>query len=81
MGVHQLRAWLGYVRSLQQEGKGVTFFKAVREFGYLHGKRRANLMDNQWRSYGVREEHRISISMMEEIYSVTPGPDVGLVEA
>lgn len=60
----------GYVRSLQQEGGGITFSKGVCQFAYLHGKRRAyaNLLDNRWRSYGIREEHRISLTMMEEIY-------------
>ena len=60
----------GYVRSLQQEGAGITFSKRVCEFAYLHSKKRAyaNLLDNRWKSYGVREEHRISLSMMEEIY-------------
>jgi hypothetical protein len=59
----------GYVRSLQQEGGGITFLKAVCEFGYLHSKKRAhaNLVDNRWKSYGIREEHRISLTMMEEI--------------
>ncbi|KAN0103560.1 hypothetical protein V8E51_011873 [Hyaloscypha variabilis] len=60
----------GYVRSLQQEGGGITFSKAVCEFGYLHSKKRAyaNLVDNRGKSYGIREEHRISLTMMEEIY-------------
>jgi len=60
----------GYIRSLQQEGGSITFSKAVCEFSYLHGKKRAhaNLVDNRWKSYGIREEHRISLSMMEEIY-------------
>ena len=59
----------GYIRSLQQEGGGITFSKSVCEFGYLHSKKRAyaNLVDNQWKSYGIREEHRISLTMMEEI--------------
>jgi hypothetical protein len=59
----------GYIRSLQQEGGGITFSKGVCEFGYLHSKNRAhaNLVDNQWKSYGIREEHRISLTMMEEI--------------
>src|SRR4051812_49390210 len=58
-----------YVRSLQQEGGGITFSKAVCEFGYLHSKKRAhaNLINNRQKSYGVREEHRISLTMMEEI--------------
>lgn len=60
----------GYIRSLQQEGGAVTFSKAVCEFAFLHSKKRAhaNLIDNQWKSYGIREEHRISLAMMEEIY-------------
>ncbi|KFZ11705.1 hypothetical protein V502_07447 [Pseudogymnoascus sp. VKM F-4520 (FW-2644)] len=60
----------GYVRSLQQEGGGITFSKGVCEFSYLHSKKRAcaNLLDNRWKSYGIREEHRISMSMMEEIH-------------
>jgi hypothetical protein len=59
----------GYIRSLQQEGGSITFSKAVCEFGYLHSKKRAhaNLVDNQWKSYGIREEHRISLAMMAEI--------------
>jgi hypothetical protein len=60
----------GYIRSLQQEGGGITFSKAVCEFGYLRSKKRAhaNLIDNRWKSYGIREEHRISLTMMEDIY-------------
>jgi hypothetical protein len=59
----------GYIRSLQQEGGGISFSKAVCEFAYLHSKKRAyaNLIDNRWKSYGIREEHRISLTMMEEI--------------
>ncbi|KFY09998.1 hypothetical protein V491_07848 [Pseudogymnoascus sp. VKM F-3775] len=60
----------GYIRSLRQEGGGITFSKGVCEFSYMHSKKRAhaNLVDNQWKSYGTREEHRISITMLEEIY-------------
>ena len=60
----------GYIRSLQQEGGGITFSKGVCEFSYLHSKKRAhaNLVDNRGKSYGIREEHRISLTMMEEIY-------------
>lgn len=59
----------GYIRSLQQEGGGITFSKAVCEFGYLHSKKRAhaNLIDNRGRSYGIREEHRVSLTVMEEV--------------
>ncbi|KAF2622933.1 hypothetical protein BU25DRAFT_451613 [Macroventuria anomochaeta] len=61
----------GYIHSLQQEGGGITFSKAVCEKAYLHMKQRAhvNLRDNLQRSYGIREEHRISLTMMEEIES------------
>ena len=43
--------------------------KAVCEHAYLHSKGRAfsNLRDNQRRSYGIREEHRVSLTMMEEV--------------
>jgi hypothetical protein len=59
----------GYVRSLQQQGGAVTFSKAVCEWAYLHSKKRAhaNLVDNRWKSYGIREEHRMSLTMMVEI--------------
>jgi hypothetical protein len=59
----------GYVRSLQQQGGGVTYSRAVCEFAYLHGKKRAhaNLVDNQWRSYGIREEHRVSLTLMDAV--------------
>jgi hypothetical protein len=60
----------GYIRSLQQEGGSITFSKRVCEFAYLYSKNRAhvNLVDSQWKSYGVQEEHRISLMMMEEIH-------------
>ena len=37
-----------YIQSLQQEGRSITFFKAVCEFSYLHRKRQAhaNLINN-----------------------------------
>ena len=68
--VESLALYCGYVRSLQQEGGGITFSRGVCEFAYLHSKKRAhaNLMDSHWKSYGVREEHRISLIMMVEIY-------------
>jgi hypothetical protein len=60
----------GYIRSLQQQGGSITFSKRVCELSFLHSKNRAyvNLVDNGWKSIGVREEHRISLTMMEEIY-------------
>ena len=59
----------GYIRSLQQQGGGATFSENVCKGSYLHSKGRAfsNLRDNQRRSYGIREEHRISLAMMDEI--------------
>ncbi|KAL5370972.1 hypothetical protein DPSP01_014565 [Paraphaeosphaeria sporulosa] len=59
----------GYVRSLQQQGGGVTFSESVCKGAYLHSKGRANanLRDNQRKSYGIREEHRVSLTMMDEI--------------
>ncbi len=68
--VENLALDLGYIQSLQQEGRGITFSKAVCEFGYLHSKKRAyaNLVNNQQRSYKIREEHQISLTIIEEIY-------------
>ncbi|KAF2844277.1 hypothetical protein T440DRAFT_523630 [Plenodomus tracheiphilus IPT5] len=59
----------GYVRSLQQQGGGATFSKGVCEVSYLHSKKRAhaNLVDNQWRSYGIREEHRVTLTLMDAV--------------
>jgi hypothetical protein len=60
----------GYVRSLQQEGAAVSFSRAVCEFAYISSKKRAyaNLVDNRGKSYGIREEHRILVTMLEEVY-------------
>ena len=59
----------GYIRSLQQQGGGATFSENVCKDAYLHSKGRAfsNLRDNQRKSYGIREEHRVSLTMMDEI--------------
>jgi hypothetical protein len=55
----------GYIRSLQQEGGGITFSKGVCEFDYLHSKQRAhaNLVDNRGNSYA---------SPCSVIYNVAP---------
>ncbi|TGO31559.1 hypothetical protein BHYA_0526g00010 [Botrytis hyacinthi] len=60
----------GYIQSLQQEGGGITFSKVRCESSYLHSKMRAstNLVDNCGKSYRIREEHRISLTIMEDIY-------------
>ncbi|RFU27385.1 hypothetical protein B7463_g8950, partial [Scytalidium lignicola] len=41
-----------------------------RWYAYLHSKKRAhyNLADREKQSFGVREEHRITLAMMEQIY-------------
>ena len=59
----------GFVRSEQQEGRAVTFSKLVLKRAYHHIKERAatNLRDSQRKSYGIREEHRITLTMMYEI--------------
>jgi hypothetical protein len=59
----------GYIRSLQQQDGGITFSHAICTFAYLHSKKpaHATLTDSQWRSYGIREEHRISLSIMDEM--------------
>ncbi|KAK6591298.1 hypothetical protein H4I95_12258 [Botrytis cinerea] len=67
------RIWLSTLDTFELFNKpvaGITFSKAVAEFGYQHSKKRAhaNLVDNRAKSYGIREEHRISQTMMEEIY-------------
>ena len=69
--VENLALDLGYIRSLQQEGGSITFSKAVYKFSYLYSKKRAyaNLIDNWQKSYRIREEHRISLTMIEEIYN------------
>jgi hypothetical protein len=59
----------GYVQTLKQAGKGVAFSQKTCEISYLHSKARANanFLDNQWRSYGTREEHRVSMAVAERI--------------
>jgi hypothetical protein len=58
-----------YVRALRHVSGAVSFSPKVCEISYLHSKSRANvnLEDNRWRSYGVREEHRLSMRAVEEI--------------
>jgi hypothetical protein len=62
----------GYVRSLQKQGGGISFNEKKCETSYTHSKGRAfaNLRDSQRRSYGVREEHRVSLTMMGEIWEL-----------
>ena len=59
----------GYIRSLQQQGGGPAFNERTCKESYKHSKQRvaSSLQDNQRRSYGVREEHRVSLTMMDEI--------------
>ncbi|KAK7178799.1 hypothetical protein PSPO01_15136 [Paraphaeosphaeria sporulosa] len=60
-----------YIQTLQQQGGGPAFTQNVLKKGYLHSKGRANanLKDGRDCSYGIREEHRVSLTMMEEICS------------
>jgi hypothetical protein len=60
-----------YILSLQQEGKGQAFSVKACQYSYLKSKHRAyvNLQDNQRRSYGVREESRVSLLLLDEVYS------------
>jgi hypothetical protein len=47
--VENLALDLGYIWLLQQEGRAITFSKAVCKFAYLYSKKQAytNLVDNQ----------------------------------
>jgi hypothetical protein len=58
---------LRYIRAVEL----LTLSKAAPEFGYLHGKKRAhaNIVDTRG-SYGIGEEHRVFLTMMEEIYQI-----------
>ncbi|KAJ4332220.1 hypothetical protein N0V95_009712 [Ascochyta clinopodiicola] len=59
----------GYVRSLQKQGGGISFNKKSCAAAYVHSKKRAaiNLRDSQQQSYSTREEHRVSLAMMDEM--------------
>jgi hypothetical protein len=59
-----------FIENLALDLKYITFSKAVYEFSYLYSKKRAyaNLVDNRGKLYRIREEHRISLIIMEEIY-------------
>ena len=59
-----------YIQLLQQKGGSIMFSKAIYKFSYLYRKRRAygNLINNQQKLYGIREEHRISLTMVGKIY-------------
>lgn len=59
----------GYVRSLQTQGGGVSFNEKVCTTAYIHSKKRAavHLKDSRRQSYGTREEHRVSLAMMDGV--------------
>lgn len=60
----------GYVASLKHVGKSATTFSAEAcKKSYLHSKKRtdAALADNQWRSFGTREEHRLSLALAVKV--------------
>jgi hypothetical protein len=59
----------GYVKTLKHVGGARTFSPAVCENSYLHSKARADAALNHYkrRSLGVREEHRVSLSLLQEV--------------
>ncbi|KAJ4330306.1 hypothetical protein N0V95_010077 [Ascochyta clinopodiicola] len=59
----------GYVRSLQKQGGSISFNKKSCAAAYVHSKKRAaiNLRDSQQQSYGTREEHCVSLAIMDEM--------------
>ncbi|KFZ25059.1 hypothetical protein V502_00463 [Pseudogymnoascus sp. VKM F-4520 (FW-2644)] len=58
-----------YVRSLYKAGGATAFSQKACLTSYLYSKTRAhvNLADCKSKSYGIREEHRLSLSMVDEI--------------
>lgn len=58
-----------YVRSLHKVGGAAAFSQKACLTSYLYSKTRAhvNLADCRSKSYGTREEHRLSLHMVEEI--------------
>lgn len=58
-----------YVKSLKREGSATSFSTAICMDSYLHSKERAHISftKNRRRSYGCREEHRITMSVMDKI--------------
>src|ERR1700751_1927439 len=61
-----------YVRTLHKAGGAVAFTQKAGISSFLHQKKRAqiNLRDNAKKSYGIREEHRISIQLLDEICKI-----------
>ncbi|HEV2644800.1 MAG TPA: hypothetical protein VGU46_00395 [Acidobacteriaceae bacterium] len=63
-----------YVRSLNRAGGSAAFSQQAGLLSYLASKNRAHvsLEGSQHKSYGVREEHRISLALLDEICIVWP---------
>jgi hypothetical protein len=61
-----------YIRTLNKAGGAVAFSQATATASYLHGKKRAslNLRDRTRTSFGVREEHRISLELLDAVCDV-----------
>jgi hypothetical protein len=70
-----------YLRQLRQAGRASITDQATLKKGYLLSKQRAalNLRESVNRSFGIREEHRISLSLFRQVLqnwdSITPSPD------
>lgn len=58
-----------YVKSLKYEGSATSFSTAKCMDSYLHSKERSHVSftKNRHRSYGCREEHRITMAVMDEV--------------
>ncbi|KAK4441882.1 hypothetical protein QBC34DRAFT_314276, partial [Podospora aff. communis PSN243] len=61
-----------YVRQLAQHGRAVTINQQALRRAYLMSKKRAALSIRECggRSYGVREEHRVTMTLFSSIYDV-----------
>ncbi|KAJ4333398.1 hypothetical protein N0V95_009434 [Ascochyta clinopodiicola] len=59
----------GYVRSLQKQGGGISFNEKSCAAAYVYSKKRAaiNLRDSQRQSYGTREEHCVSLAIIDKM--------------
>jgi hypothetical protein len=57
------------VDAISHAGKAIVFNQKTCERGYLNSKKRANYTtrDAQYKSYGTREEHRISLELFDEM--------------
>ena len=58
-----------YVRGLHKAGGAAAFSQEASLRSYLHSKTRAhvNIASGMHKSYGIREEHRLSLVLIDEI--------------